>query len=88
MKKEHNEDRNIDRSNWVINLSKKPLTNAERLLLEKGPKFAITPASIPYKNIVSEVEAIVFQLIYYFIGRGQWEMETIKRDSEGEMGLG
>ena len=25
MKKEHNEDTNIDRSNWVINLSKKPL---------------------------------------------------------------
>ena len=46
----------------MINLSKKPLTNAERLLLEKGPKFAITPASIPYKNIVSEVEAAIHQL--------------------------
>ena len=62
MKKEHNEDTNIDRSNWVINLSKKPLTNAERLLLEKSPKFAITPASIPCKNIVSEVEAAIHQL--------------------------
>ncbi len=62
MRKDYNEDTNIDRSNWVINLSKKPLTNAEHSLLEKGPKFTITPASIPYKNIISEVEAAIRDL--------------------------
>jgi hypothetical protein len=62
MRKDYNQHTNIDRSNWVINLSKKPLTNAERSLLEKGPKFAITPSSIPYKNIVSEVEAAIHEL--------------------------
>ncbi len=30
--------------------------------MEKGPKFAITPASIPYKNIISEVEAAIREL--------------------------
>ena len=32
----------VDKSNWVVNHSKKPLTVAERSLLEKGPKFAPT----------------------------------------------
>ena len=62
MRKDYNQHTNIDRSNWVINLSKKPLTIAERSLLEKGPKFSITPARIPYENIVSEVEAAIRKL--------------------------
>ena len=52
----------IDKSNWVVNLSMKPLSSAERSLLEKGPKFAPTPNQIPYKNIVSEVEAAITHL--------------------------
>ena len=52
----------IDKKNWVVNLSKKPLSSAERSLLEKGPKFAPTPNQIPYKNIVSEVEAAITHL--------------------------
>ena len=47
----------MDKSNWVINLSKKPLQDAQRSLLEKGPKFAPTPSTIPYKENVAEVEA-------------------------------
>ena len=62
MRKDYNQHTNIDRSNWVINLSKKLLTIAERSLLEKGPKFSITPARIPYKDIVSEVEAAIRKL--------------------------
>ena len=61
MRKDYNQYTNIDRSNWVINLSKKPLTIAECSLLEKGPKFSITPNRIPYKNI-SEVEAAIQKL--------------------------
>ena len=52
----------VDKSNWVVNLSKKPLTVAERSLLEKGPKFAPTPNQIPHKNIVAEVEAAITHL--------------------------
>ena len=62
MRKDYKQHTNIDLSNWVINLSKKPLTIAERSLLEKSPKFVITPASIPYENIVSEVEAAIPKL--------------------------
>ena len=52
----------INRKNWAINLSQKPLSSAERSLLEKGPKFALTPRTIPVKDIVSEVEAAIVRL--------------------------
>ena len=48
--------------NWTINLSQKPLSTTERSLLEKGPKFAPTPRTIPVKDIVSEVEAAIVRL--------------------------
>ena len=59
----HNErPATINRKNWAINLSQKPLSSAERSLLEKGPKFAPTPRTIPVKDIVSEVEAAIVRL--------------------------
>ena len=38
---------------WVINLSKKELTFEEKPLLQKGPKFAVTPATISIKEYIS-----------------------------------
>ena len=38
---------------WVIYLSKKELTPEEKSLLQKGPKFAVTPATIPIKECIS-----------------------------------
>ena len=52
----------INRKNWAINLSQKPLSTAERSLLEKGPKLAPTPRTILVKDIVSEVEAAIVRL--------------------------
>jgi len=43
-------------------LSKKPLTSAERSILEKEPKFAPTPSKIPTKDIVCEIEAAIARL--------------------------
>ena len=37
---------------WVINLSKKDLTPEEKPLLQKGPKFAATLATIPIKEYI------------------------------------
>ncbi len=62
LRSDYDQTTNVNRSKWVINLSSKPLTDAERSLLEKGSKFAITPAKIPYKNIVSEIEAAITYL--------------------------
>ena len=38
---------------WVINLSKKELTHEEKSLLQKGPKFVVTPTTIPIKEYLS-----------------------------------
>ena len=54
--------RTIDKSNWVVNLSSKPLTQAERQILEKGPKFTTTPTNIPYKNIIAGIEVAITHL--------------------------
>ena len=52
----------INKDNWVVNLSNKPLSSDERSILEKGPKFAPTPRKIPTKDIVAEVEAAIVRL--------------------------
>ncbi len=55
LKDEYNKEMNATKNTSVINLSKKPLTDAERSLLEKGAK-------IPYKNIIAEVETAIKDL--------------------------
>ena len=62
LKSENDVPSTTDKSKWVINLSTKPLSKAERAVLEKGPKFAPTPRQIPHKNIVAEVEAAIVHL--------------------------
>ena len=46
---------------WVINLSKKELTPKEKALLQKGPKFAVTPATIPIKEYISTTTVAALQ---------------------------
>ena len=43
----------VDKTNWVINLSSWSVSNAEISMLQKGLDFAITPANIPAKKIVT-----------------------------------
>ena len=60
---EASEPSTINKENWVVNVSKNPLSSAERYILEKGPKFAPTPRKIPSKNIVAEVEATIVRIL-------------------------
>ena len=46
---------------WVINLSKKELTPEEKSLLQKGPKFAVTQATIPIKEYISTTTVAAVQ---------------------------
>ena len=46
---------------WVINLSKKELTPEEKSLLQKGQKFAVTPATIPFKEYISTTTVAALQ---------------------------
>ena len=44
------------REKWVLNISSNQLTDTERLALEKGMNFAVTPRTIPLAEIVAGVE--------------------------------
>ena len=48
---------------WVIYLSKKELTPEEKSLLQKGPKFAVTPATIPIKEYISTITVAALQAV-------------------------
>ena len=49
----------VDKNKWVINLSSRPLNDAEVSLLEKGLNFAVTPTTIPATDIVAKVETAI-----------------------------
>ena len=42
---------------WVINLSNKPLTQAQRFVLAKGPNFAVSPKQSPNLEHITAIEA-------------------------------
>ena len=54
-----NEDLN---PKWVINLSSKPLTPAQRSVLAKGPNFAVTPKQPPNLEYITAIEAVCTKL--------------------------
>ena len=47
---------------WVINLSHKPLTPAQRSVLAKGPNFAVTPRHPPNLEYITAIEAACTKL--------------------------
>ena len=47
---------------WVINLSNKPLTPAQRSVLAKGPNFVVTPRQPPNFEYITAIEAACTKL--------------------------
>ena len=47
---------------WVINLSSKPLTPAQRSVLAKGPNFAVAPRHPPNLEYITAIEAACTKL--------------------------
>ena len=47
---------------WAINLSSKPLTNAQRSVLAKGPNFAVSPKHPPNLEYITAIEATCTKL--------------------------
>ena len=66
----------VDKPNWVVNLSSRSLSDAEKAQLKKGLNFAVTPENIPATEIIAKVEAAVRQL-----DTGQ--ADTVKRAVNG-----
>ena len=61
-KEERNTRRNVSRAevinkdNWVVNISKRKLTDSEERLLQKGAGFAIAEKEIPYDDYITSTE--------------------------------
>ena len=47
---------------WVINLSNKPLTPAQRSVLAKGPNFVVSPKQPPNFEYITAIEAACTKL--------------------------
>ena len=50
------------RLKWVINLSSKPLTRAQRSLLAKKPNFVVTPRHPPNLKYITAIESVCTKL--------------------------
>jgi hypothetical protein len=46
----------LDKSRWVINRSKRNITQTELAVLRKGLNYAVTPKDIPIKDIITSTE--------------------------------
>ena len=47
---------------WVINLSTKPLTKAQRSVLAKGPNFVVSPKHPPNLEYITAIEVACTKL--------------------------
>ena len=52
----------VDKANWVVSLSSRSLSDAEKALLKRGLNFTVIPANIPATEIIAKVEAAVRKL--------------------------
>ena len=53
------ESNQVAKTNRVLNLSSRSLTDVETSLLKKGLNFAITPSRIPAAEIIAKVESAI-----------------------------
>ena len=51
-----------NQNNWVRNLSKTPLTDAEERLLAHGPNFSVVPKELPILEYITAIEKSCSQL--------------------------
>ena len=58
---------------WVINLSSKPLIQAQRAVLAKGPNFVVTPRHPPNIEYITAIEAACTKL-------GQQDAEELRAE--------
>ena len=59
----------IIRKKWVINLSSKPLSDGEHLLLQKGPKFAVSSSKVPLTKYIAVTKGISDELSENTVGK-------------------
>ena len=66
---------------WVINLSNKPLTPAQRSVLAKGPNFVVTPRQPPNLEYITAIEAACTKLSQQDAGELRADVNRVLRSS-------
>ena len=69
------------RHKWVINLSSKPLTQAQRLLLAKGPNYAIAPRHPLNLEYITAIESVCTKLSQQYAGEHRADINWVLRGS-------
>ena len=67
---------------WVINLSSKPLTPAQRSVLAKGPNFAVSPKQPPNLEYITAIEAACTKLSQQDAEELRVEVNRVPRSSQ------
>ncbi|XP_071505303.1 uncharacterized protein [Diadema antillarum] len=62
---------------WVVTLSKRKLSSAEKALLSKGPNFAVAPTRVPATEIIAKVESSVRTLSAETVGSVRREVSAV-----------
>ena len=63
---------------WVINLSSKPLTQAKRSVLAKGPNFVVSPRHPPNLEYITAIESACTKL-------SQQDAEELRADINSDL---
>ena len=66
---------------WVINLSSKPLTKAQRSVLAKGPNFTVSPKHPPNLEYITAIEAACTKLSQQDAEELRADINWVLRDS-------
>ena len=66
---------------WVINLSNKPLTQAQRSVLAKGPNFVVTPRHPPNLEYIMAIESVCTKLGQQDAEEHRAEIKRVLRSS-------
>ena len=66
---------------WVINLSSKPLTQAQRSLLVKGPNFVVNPRHPPNLEYTNAIELVYTKLGQQYAEELRAEISRVLRSS-------
>ena len=67
---------------WVINLSSKPLTPAQRSVLAKGPNFAVTPKQPTNLEYITAIEAACTKLSQQDAEELRADINRVQRSSQ------
>ena len=67
---------------WVINLSSKPMTPAQRSVLGKGPNFVVSPKQPPNLEYITAIEAACTKLGQQDAEKLRAEVNIVPRSSQ------